>query len=213
MLFRVAAPWEGRFFDADDGANGASNSTDDVNAGSEPGGDEGGAPITFPNQEAFNARMDRAVRSQLNSLAKEFGFETPDELTAAAKAAREHADAQKSELEKANETLTSLNGKISDYQAKLVSAKAEAAALAAGVPVDRVAYAVRMADLAEVVSGGEIDEAALKAAVEKVVQDIPELAAAGGNHRSSINPDGTNNQNNVQHDMNALLRRATHRAP
>ena len=74
------------------------------------------------------------------------------------------------------------DAKLQAATAKLVTASARAAALELGVPADRAAYAVRMADLAgvKIDDNGDPDADAVKKAVEKVLADIPELKGATG---------------------------------
>lgn len=74
------------------------------------------------------------------------------------------------------------DAKLQAATAKLVTASARAAALELGIPADRAAYAVRMADLTgvKIDDNGDPDGDAVKKAVEKVLTDIPELKGTAG---------------------------------
>lgn len=68
---------------------------------------------------------------------------------------------------------------------RVAKTEAKVAALAAGANPDRVAAIVRNADLAAAVKDGDVDEAAVKAAVEKVLTEYPEWKKAPGGPSSS----------------------------
>jgi hypothetical protein len=79
-----------------------------------------------------------------------------------------------------------LQGQISDYEAQLqnaysdmlyTQAELEAYKMAAEIGVDSkmMPYLMRMADLSNVVSNGQIDQEALKGSLSKVLEDIPQL--------------------------------------
>lgn len=63
---------------------------------------------------------------------------------------------------------------------RVAKTEAKVAALAAGANPERIAAIVRTADLAAAVKDGDVDEAAVKAAVEKVLVDYPEWKAKPG---------------------------------
>ncbi|MGX8702066.1 hypothetical protein [Caproiciproducens sp.] len=67
--------------------------------------------------------------------------------------------------------------KLAAANQKLVQAEAKSVALTLGVKADRVAYAVRMADLSAIDVDDElgVDSEAVKKAMEQVLKDIPEL--------------------------------------
>lgn len=61
---------------------------------------------------------------------------------------------------------------------RIARTEAKVAAIAAGANPDRVAAIVRNADLAAAVKDGDVDETAIKAAVEKVLTEYPEWKAS-----------------------------------
>lgn len=70
---------------------------------------------------------------------------------------------------------------------RIVAAEAKVAALAAGAAPERIAQVLKLADLAGVDVGddGEPDPTAVKAAIETVKKDLPELFGAPGTTRRS----------------------------
>lgn len=96
---------------------------------------------------------------------------------------REHPEAKKTEDDKKDQgkdDKSSDDGsaaKIAAANQKLVQSEAKSVALSLGVKPDRVAYAVRMADLSKIDVDDElgVDGEALKKAIEQVLKDIPEL--------------------------------------
>jgi hypothetical protein len=96
---------------------------------------------------------------------------------------REHPEAKKSDDDKKDQGKDDKSAddgsaaKIAAANQKLVQAEAKAVALSLGVKSDRVAYAVRMADLSKVDVDDElgVDGETLKKAIEQVLKDIPEL--------------------------------------
>lgn len=70
--------------------------------------------------------------------------------------------------------------KLAAANQKLVQAEAKAVALSLGIKSERVAYAVRMADLSKIDVDDElgVDGEAVKKAIEQVLKDIPELKPA-----------------------------------
>lgn len=96
---------------------------------------------------------------------------------------REHPEAKKADdgkkdQEKDDKTADDGSAaKIAAANQKLVQAEAKAVALTLGIKSDRVAYAVRMADLSKIDVDDElgVDSEAIKKAMEQVLKDIPEL--------------------------------------
>jgi len=96
---------------------------------------------------------------------------------------REHPEAKKAEDDKKDQGKDDKSAddgsaaKIAAANQKLVQSEAKAVALSLGVKSDRVAYAVRMADLSKIDVDDElgVDGEALKKAIEQVLKDIPEL--------------------------------------
>lgn len=96
---------------------------------------------------------------------------------------RDHPEAKKAGDEKKDQDKDDKSAddgsaaKIAAANQKLVQSEAKSVALTLGVKSDRVAYAVRMADLSKIDVDDElgVDGEALKKAIEQVLKDIPEL--------------------------------------
>lgn len=88
----------------------------------------------------------------------------------------ERAKAEKADAEKASAELVATANK------RIVKTEAKVAALAAGVKPDRMSPFMRLVDLddIEVDDEGEVDEAALKKAIEAALKDAPEFKGTPG---------------------------------
>lgn len=227
--------------DADSGGGGgAGSASDDANPGGQQGaeGSQGATQPTtqaaqsaegttqqpfaiFPDEKSFTARVGREAKSQLSSLAKELGFDSVEAMQEAAKATRERADAEKTELEKAqaalskaeNDRLTALD--VSN--ARTIRAEAKVQAIALGIKPERVSHALKLADLSEatVDAAGEADVAAIRMALEAVLADVPELKAmapvtvgAGSNPPGGDNTGKTDISKLTSEEFAALQKRA-----
>jgi len=118
--------------------------------------------------------LDRIIQQRLQRERKKWEQQIEEERRKAAMTEAERLKAEKEEAErKAQEAQAAAHRRI-------IQAEAKAQALALGVRPDRLEYALRLADLSEVEVGddGEPDAAAIKAALEKVLNDLPELKGA-----------------------------------
>lgn len=209
-----------------DGGQGGGTGTDDANTGGQTGGNGGGSGdsgandkpfATFPTAESFNSRIQRESAKQLEATAKEFGFDTVDAMKTAVKDWQTQQDQQKTELQRQQEENERLKAENQTVQAQAkttaINAAATTRAATLGIKPERIAYALRLADLSGVeVTDGKPDDAAIKTALEKVVEDLPELKSAGGGSTgSSANPAGGGGADPPKGNMNDVLRRAAGR--
>lgn len=149
----------------------------------------------FPDAASFNARMERATRSQLEAMAKDLGFDSVDAMKAAAKAKKEADDKNKSDLEKEKEAREKAEREKKDAleaaNARLINADIKVFAAQAGFadPSDAVALVDRT-DIKVDDATGEVTGA--KEAVEALAKAKPHLlgkgAGGGGNIGGSANP-------------------------
>jgi hypothetical protein len=169
---------------ADGGAGGASDDdvkkTDAGGSDSGAGGQDAGKVTFTPEQQAH---IDSLVAERVDRAKKSARQEALDQ----AKEERERE--QMDELDRVKAEKADAEKEASEAQAErdrvIVSAEAKVAALAAGVPADRLGKALRLLDLEAVeVTGGKVNEAAIKQAVEGLKVEIPELFAAAGAQRS-----------------------------
>ena len=150
----------------------------------------------FPDAASFTARLDREANSKLAERAKALGFESVDAMEAVLKDAKSRSDAEKTELQKAQEALAKLEGDtktvLTTANQRIVKAEAKLQAQALGIKPERVETALRLADLSAVTvnDAGDADTAAITAALEAVLTDLPELKGAGGAVGGGSNPAG-----------------------
>ncbi len=143
------------------------------------GGDEGKVTFTPEQQAHIDALIaDRVERAK--KTAKE-------QALAEAKQARDRE--QMDELERVKAEKADAEKLAGDAMAErdrvLVEAEAKVAALAAGVPAERLEKALRLLDLGDVtVDEGKVDPKTVGGAVEKLKAEIPELFASPAADRS-----------------------------
>lgn len=189
--------------DGDGGDGDSSDSDSDANAGGKQGGksDSGGDAkpyATFPDADSFAARMDREAKQRLAKQAEELGYESVDDMLAAAKAKREADDQAKSDAEKAREEADRAKNEsktaLERANARVVRAEARVVASDLGIKGERIAHAIKLADLdgVEVSDDGDPDTKAIRTALEAVLKDIPELKAdaAASNGGAEFNGQG-----------------------
>ncbi|MFZ3171959.1 MAG: hypothetical protein WA118_08270 [Carboxydocellales bacterium] len=121
-------------FEGESGTGGGGGGTGGAGAGTGgTGGGTGGAgsggtsdAVTFENQGALQARLDRHAESTLAAQAKDLGFESVEAMKAAAKKAKEADDKAKSDLEKANEGKTAAETKAQTERSRADKIAADA---------------------------------------------------------------------------------------
>lgn len=132
-------------------------------------------------------RSERAERAALAAYYRKQGL-TEEEVTQAIEAFKTDKAAR---LEAEKNDLTALQRRVEEYERKeseilrkanrrLVRVEAKEQAIALGVRVDRSDYAIRLADLSkvEVDENGQVDETAVREALEQILNDFPELKVA-----------------------------------
>jgi hypothetical protein len=168
------------------GEGGQEATPTDANPGGKSDGDGGATSgqepyAIFPDAATFAARMDREATARLSRQAKEAGYESVEDLLADAKAKQEADKAAQSETERLtqerDQAVQTRDEALAGANQRLVQAEARALAAEKGVKTERVPYLLRLADLSgvKVNDEGDVDTAALTAAVVKVLEDMPEL--------------------------------------
>jgi len=170
--------------------------------------------ITFPDERSFMGRVGREARKQFEARAKELGFDSVQAMEDTIKAAKAAAEAQKTELQKAQERAQALEAEkvqlLETANQRLVRAEVAVKAAALGI-VDSEAAALLMDRSAVRVSDNGtvegVDEAlkALVAARPYLVGKAP----TGPAPKTGDNPNDGKGQKGL--DMNALIRRAAGR--
>src|SRR5690606_30749699 len=115
--------------------------------------------------------LDRLIQQRLQRERKKWEQQLEEERRKAQMTEAERLKAEKEEAERrAKEAEAAANQRLIQAEAKVV-------ALELGIKPERVAYAIRLANLSDVEVGenGKVDTKALKAALEQVIKDIPEL--------------------------------------
>lgn len=199
-----------RFAEADSNAGSDGGSKDADNSGNDVtgdggqrqpaptgGGDKGGKVFT---QE----ELDAIIAKRLARERKAWEQQLEEERRKAQMTEAERLKAEKEEAERrAKEAEAAANQRLIQAEAKVV-------ALELGIKPERVAYAIRLANLSDVEVGenGKVDTKALKAALEQVIKDIPELKGTSTPAKSGADFQGglpkTGDTNSI---MNALIRR------
>lgn len=150
--------------------------TSEQTGGEEPAGGENARTITLTQEELdrlISARVKRAERQGEEKARREREREEMSEL----ERLRADLQTQKQIAEEARRNAA----------AALTRARAERLALTHGVRPDRLDYAIRMLDLDQIEpdEDGSVPQAAIDAAVQQLVKQVPELlgktsTAAGG---------------------------------
>lgn len=130
---------------------------------------------SYTREEMEAARKEAAnYRTRLRKLEKDAQARQQSEEQAR-RAKMEETDRLKLEKQEADQRAQDALGRANE---RIVNSEARALAASRGVSAERLAYVVRMADLSgiEVDDSGIPDQDALTSAVNRVLEDIPELA-------------------------------------
>jgi len=193
LLQRLLTP----FYSPGSGGGGG-NGSNDPNAGGEGGGNDpestgGKDPATDPTPEPGKTftqdELDALISSRLARAKRQWEADAEEARKKEQMTAEERLKAEKEEAErKAQDAQTAANQRI-------IAAEAKVLAVSLGVKPERVAYALKLADLSavEVDENGDPDADAIKAAIETVINDLPELKGTQGPSRSGSEFNGGNN--------------------
>jgi len=184
------------FAEGDGGAGGANldtggtGGTNDPNAGGQEGGQQQKVQFTPEQQAAIDAiiaeRVSRAnksaSRAALEARAKELGFESVEAMEAVLKAAKEAAEKEKTDLQKANEAKATAEAKAkaAEERAKTALIRAAFAEAAIGANLVSADDAFKLADLSKVTVDDDGNVEGVREAVEALVKAKPYLVKQGG---------------------------------
>jgi hypothetical protein len=164
----------GFYLQADDAAAGGDSKDDGGKGGDDADSNkdgDGDAGKTFTQ-----ADVDRIIDTRLKRERKDAAATLESEKAKAAMTEADRLKAEKAESEK----------KASDAQTaadkRVIAAEAKVQASTAGVKPEALGYVLKLADLSDVTIGddGEPDAAAIKAAIETVLKDVPALKGTAG---------------------------------
>lgn len=189
------------FAEGDGGAGdgGQSGAGDGGAAGGQAGGQGAGASggqaggqqpfAIFPDEQSFMSRVNREGKKQVNEFLKGLGVEKAEDLQAILKAHNDNIEAQKTELQKAQDAAKAAQdaqaAALAQASNVIRTAEAKVQALAAGVKPERIDYLLKLTDLSKIeVKDGAVDSALVKEAIENVLKDLPELKAQPGTQKA-----------------------------
>lgn len=202
-----------------DSGTGEGGNADTPDNDANTGGEQGGTGetqqqpfITFPDEKSFMARVRREGKNQLTDMAKELGFDSVDAMKATLTAARQQAESEKTDLQKAQDAATAakaeLEATVARANDRLLRAEVKSVSADLGIVDSDAAYALMARDDVAVDDDGNVT--GVKAALEALLKAKPYLkkqeaaTASGGEFNGSDTKSGES--------MNALLRKAAGRA-
>lgn len=178
------------FSEGDEGGDGDSNNANDGDQQSNE------SAITFPDEKSFMARVGREAKKQLESQAKEMGFESVEAMQAALKAAKDADEQKKSDLEKEKEARAKAerDAATAKERANQTLIRAEFKILAKEAGAVNPDSAFKLADLAEVAVDDDGNVTGVDEAVKALQKSDPYLfgKAQGGPVGNPSNPGGGN---------------------
>jgi hypothetical protein len=177
--------------DADGGAGGVETPASEPGIQQEPKPRPESDPTSEARQDVGKTTFTPEQQAHIDELVAERVKRAEKNARQAAlkEAETERQRAEMDELERVKAEKEEADRRVVEAQAErdrvLVDAEAKVAILAAGVPAERLAKALRLLDLDGVeVEGGRIDTASVRRAVEALKSEIPELFAVPGPARS-----------------------------
>lgn len=151
----------------------------------------------FPDQESFNKRLSREAKKHLNDTLSGLGVESLDELKTFIEDKKAKEEAEKSELQKAQELIQKLTQERDGYvKAELERKRTEsvtAKAMELGVKPERVKHLLRLVDMEAITTDGEVDATALTSAIGGLLEEFPEFKQTKVEHKggTDFNETGT----------------------
>ncbi len=168
---------------AEGNANPAQNGGND-NAGQNSGND--GATFTQAQlDEIADARAERARNSALRSFFQQKGMEESEIAQA--------IEAYKQKRAESQPNIDSLQNQLMQAQQEAKKARIESMAmseaLSQGVDIQTAPYVIKLADIAKAAKeDGSIDAEAIKAAISKVLEDVPQFSSAARGTGGQVSP-------------------------
>ncbi len=168
--------------------------------GSNDSGDQGGSAHAFTqedlNRTAGNARA-QGRQAAIKDLLTDLGVEKLDDLKAGFKAFVDAENQRKSDLDKANEKISTYEAQLArlraERNAQAIRSEAERQALALGANPERLQAVIRLREAGEdeIDDEGSVNAGAIKQSVEAVLGAYPEFAKKGApNVGGGSNPGG-----------------------
>ena len=152
--------------------------------------------------------LEKRSKSIIKSVLKDNGTEDAEigDILTRYKASKQTAKTKEAE------TLSALQTRNAELTAKLFNIElnkaAETAATEIGMNKEKLQYAMKLADTAAVVKDGNINNEALKSALENVLKDIPEFKAKQEVESPTIRKVGVENKDAETIDPISKMRKA-----
>lgn len=193
----------GKGSDGGDGGDhdrgGSGNGDGGGKGGSDDDGQQGGKggdkDVTMKQSDLdamMAGRADRGSKSALATMATEAGFDSIDDMKAAAKRDTDRADADKTDTERAKDAQTdaerSRDAVAESLKVERVANAFQLAALKANIPADRTGDALALTDLSEMTIDDQGTVTGADEAVKKLIDDKPWVT--GGNDVGNGNGTG-----------------------
>lgn len=145
--------------------------------------------------DILDGRMKATEDSVLKGYFKDQGL-TGEEMAQAIKAFKEDKASKTPDINALNEQIAEANRRALNSELEL---RATGLAAELGVPSAKIPYLLKMADTDKSINDGKIDKSKLKTALEKVLEDVPELKEKSetqiGGIKVGLGSQGENNNN------------------
>lgn len=155
---------------------------EDVETTVEEGKDNGKSAepfAVFPDQESFKKRLSREAKKLFDDTLSGLGVKSLDDLKTFIEDKKAKEEAEKSELQKAQELIQQLtqerDGYIRQEQERKRTEVATTKAMELGVKPERVARLLRLVDMDSITTDGKIDEEALVEEMQRTLEEFPEF--------------------------------------
>lgn len=168
---------------------------DGQDAGDGGNGSNGQKPYAvFPDRESFHARVGREANKMLQDKIKALGFETEEALVNTIKEYKTKQEEYDKALNAEKEAKQGLEKKLTDLGQRVIDTNIQLTAAASGVKPEKIKHFLKLVDRTdlELKDDGTVDEEKIKAAVDNVLKEIPELRGipgAGGSDFKDGNKD------------------------
>jgi hypothetical protein len=152
-------------------------------------------PITFENEKAFMARVQREAKKQVGEFVKALGFESDNQLKEVVQKQREFEESQKTEYQKLQEQLQQKTEYIEKVNNNLKLNEVKMEAINAGIKPERLNYALKLLDVESLeFTDGQLNKEQLNTNINSLLSEFPELK--GNNNTKKAGQDFSQTKNN-----------------
>jgi hypothetical protein len=141
--------------------------------------------ITFDNEKAFMARVQREAKKQVQDFVKTLGFESDGQLKEVIQKQKDFEESQKTEYEKLQEQLQQKTEYINKVNENLKFNEVKMEALNAGIKPERLNYALKLLDVNNIdFADGKINKDQLNTNLNNLLSEFPELKGSQGQQKA-----------------------------